>query len=182
MQCNEVTQYGRMCKAVSCGLQNPESNPNYFLVQSNSIELLPDLWELKCQANTGSKMNLETMETHDGKLCCLFRDNLSLNNDQLISNTNQSPHSPTFVCPDNSDIEFLLPDLHDLLGSPSGIVYEQVPKPSNEKLLIAALGIVGTQAKSAENQSQNGWHSELTQALKTLSAFEIVDHGSIDEE
>ena len=77
---------------------------------------------------------------------------------------------------------FLLPDLRELQGMPSKVIHEHLSVPTKDQARIAEHGIVGLRPTNGDFQAQNEWHAELAQAIKTLSALQIVDLGLFDDE
>jgi hypothetical protein len=159
---------------------NHEDKISSIVVQNNILQMLPDL---ECFANGGLQMRLNTnlssvTDTRQNVICCLPDVIDSTKTDyefSLLQHLN-------FKC-QNID-EFLLPNLNELQGArPSSIAcQQQFSSFYKEQAFMAARGIIGVQPKSSENQAQQAWYAELNRAFDTLSAFEIVDHGLIEEE
>ncbi len=80
--------------------------------------------------------------------------------------------------------EFLLPDLNELQGtlSTSRAGHEEIHSLCTKESSIDFSEIPEFPPKSTVDQLRLGWHSELTLAFDTLSAFEIVDHGRIRDD
>jgi hypothetical protein len=141
------------------------------------LPMLPDLGDLKCRSSKMLNMHdLQGKADPVNVYCCHSNGN-------RIPSFDQDSNSRQHLDFEYQDVdEFLLPDLNNLQSMHSG--HEDISSPSNEQVLSAAHGIVnvGLQTKTAEGQPLHGWQAELNRAFETLSAFEIVDHGLIDEE
>ena len=165
--------------------QSAEHQPIDFVVQHNSIQMLPDLWELKCQTNASFITNVKTslaLNPHHGNVHCLPTLIHGERKANTIADSSQRLHSPASVC-QGAEV-FLLPDIHDLQGMTVQVVNTDISVTSKDQAFIAACGIIEIQPTSDDNQSPKelGWHAELGKAIQTLSALQIVDLGKIDDE
>ncbi len=136
--------------------------------------MLPDLCDLKKGINMPVKTDLALIAHENNSTCCYF---LNTTNSAQIDH-NFSPLQYSDSESHNVD-EFLLPDLNDLQGalstSRSGL--KKISIPSNEIIFSdKSFGL------HPQNQTRFAWQAELTRAFETLSAFEIVDHGLINDE